>query len=115
MSTHDTVFMMPSLDVGPQNAEQFFRRIKFGARGLSILIDHVHEDMILDHFGHDAVDRPAAGGQQSHDFGATRIGLERTFQGFDLPLEPANPVQELSFFFDGVRHFGASVLYPMGY
>ena len=48
-------------------------------RGVCGRRHHAHEDVILDHFGHDAVDRPArCGGQKAHHFAGSLLRRRAT-------------------------------------
>src|SRR6202008_1162416 len=59
-------------------------------RGAGYVVPHV----LLDHLRHEAVCGAAECGNLLHDFGATLLGLERTFKRLDLSADATHPSEE---------------------
>ena len=61
-------------------------------------------DVVFDHLGHEAVDRPPDGRDQLQRLRAPRLSLESPFEGLDLSPDAADPADQLGFAADGVAH-----------
>src|SRR4029077_7582890 len=99
----DVPFMSPpSLQVSLHRLDQFLG----AARPLGVLrrVDDVEADMILDHFGHQAVHGAARGDDQMQHRGAALLVLERALDRLDLAAHAADPVEQLDLLDFGVRH-----------
>jgi hypothetical protein len=83
------------------NLDQFFRAPGTGA-ALTIRIDHMHPDMVLNDLGHQAVHCAARSDDQMKNVGAALFFLDRALERFDLTANAPHSVQKLGFFFDGV-------------
>src|ERR1700677_28604 len=93
-SSHPLRFWEPaSFEVGLHGLDQLFG----AARALGVLdrIDDVKADMILDHFGHQAVHGPARSDDQVQHGRAALFIFERALDRLDLAADAADPVEEL--------------------
>jgi hypothetical protein len=70
-------------------------------------------NMALEHFRHQAIQRPSGRGNQAQDFAALGLPLERPCKGVYLPADASDPMREPLFSANGVRH--ASQYSPPGY
>jgi hypothetical protein len=60
-----------------------------------VWIDDVKSDVALYNLRHQPIDRAAASGDRVQNMRAFGAFLERSFDSVDLPLDAANPIQEL--------------------
>src|SRR5712692_10703941 len=81
--------------------DQFFSASGTGA-ALTIRIDNMHPDMVLNNLGHQAVHCAARRDDQMKNVGATLFLLDRALERFDLTANAPHSVQKLGFLFDGV-------------
>src|ERR1700730_4206581 len=70
----------------------------------TVWIHDVDADVILDNLRHQAVHRATRGDDEMKNLAASFFLVDRAFERFDLAAHAPDPVQELGFFFDGVRH-----------
>jgi hypothetical protein len=83
------------------NLDQFLRAPGTGA-ALTIRIDHMHPDMVLNDLGHQAVHCAARRYDQVKHVGTALFFLDRALKRFDLTANAPHPVQELGFLFNGM-------------
>ena len=93
-----------SADISAQHVEQFVGRLRFAAGRCALFVDHVHVNMVFNHFRHDAVDGAPRRGQKPHDLGAAGLGIQAPFQRVDLASQPAHAVEQFLLVGDGVGH-----------
>ncbi|MBB5407466.1 hypothetical protein HDG34_001398 [Paraburkholderia sp. HC6.4b] len=65
-------------------------------------IDEMRADMLLEHYRQQAIHRAATTGYLLQDVDASTLFLKRPLDGFDLPLDAADPVEKLLFLTNGV-------------
>lgn len=70
----------------------------------AIRIDKVVSDMVLQHDGKQAIHRSATTRNSLQNVGAAMLFLKRPLDGFNLPLDPANPVEKFLFFLNRMTH-----------
>jgi len=83
------------------NLDQLFSAPGTGA-ALTIRIDHMHPDMVLNDLGHQAVHCAARSDNQMKNVGAALFFLDRALERFDLTANAPHPVQKLGFLFNCV-------------
>src|ERR1039458_4524403 len=62
---------------------------------MMVWIDHVKSDVALNDLGHQPVYGTPASGDRVQNVCAFGAFLKRSFDSFNLPLDAANPIQEL--------------------
>lgn len=72
-------------------------------------IDHVKSDMTLHDLGHQPVYRAPARRDRVQDVRALGAFLQGSFDGVNLPLDAANPVEELVLIADNVCQRSSSI------
>jgi len=72
--------------------------------GIGFGIHDMVADVIFHHLGAQAVHSPAQRSDQHQDVGAANLGLERTFDGFDLAFYAADACDELVLVADRMSH-----------
>jgi hypothetical protein len=71
-------------------------------------VNHVFPDMILDHFGDEAVQGTAARSRLLKHISALIIRLHGAFDGFDLTAQSLDAIQQLGLLFGYVTHENSS-------
>jgi hypothetical protein len=98
-----THFQLALLEIAVNNFDELFGRAV--TRLLAAFrIDKVIPDVVLQYDGKKAVHRSPATGNPLQDVGAAVLFLKRPFDGFDLPLDTADPIKELLFFLHCMTH-----------
>jgi hypothetical protein len=67
-------------------------------------INHVVADVVLHQLDREAVHGATDGGDQHQHVRAAELGFQGPLDRLDLPLDPADPGQELRLFLDRVGH-----------
>jgi len=72
--------------------DQFFGRRGLGSITTQLGVDHMFADMILNHFGDESVQRPAASGGLLQYTSALIIRIDRSLNRFDLAAQSLQAV-----------------------
>ena len=67
-------------------------------------IDNVLTNVILDHFGNEAVQRAAARRRLLQHPNTFNLGFHRALNGINLAAQPFKPVEKFCFFFSQMAH-----------
>jgi hypothetical protein len=89
---------------GHDDFDQLVGGSALGAVGWRCRVDQMLADVVLDHLGDEAVERPAAGRRLLQYAGTFAILFHRAFDRFDLPAQPLQAVQQFLFLFFDVAH-----------
>src|SRR5580658_557714 len=93
-----------SLQVSPNNINQLLGRFSLRRVLALFRIQHVKSHVPFHHFGHQAVQRPAASRHQLQHAGAFLLGFQSALDRLYLPANPAHAFQKLFFVFGGMGH-----------
>jgi hypothetical protein len=104
---NDHVFLFHAVslaEVGFHDIQELLR--SHGAFGVGVFpwVDEMSADVAFDHFGHEAVNCSAAGGDELKRAGAFLLVRQCAVDRLDLTTDAAHPVSEFPFALNGVRH-----------
>ncbi|RKF44275.1 hypothetical protein BCY88_29550 [Paraburkholderia fungorum] len=98
---------MTLLEIAVDNFNELFRRAD--TTFLTVFrVDKVVPDVVFQHDRKQTVHRSATTRDPLQHVRTAVLFLERPFDGFDLPLDAADPVEEPLFFMDCVTHCATS-------
>jgi len=88
----------PSGYIGMDDVDQLVGCLRIRIVARLALIDHVLANMVLDHFGDEAVKRAPARRRLLQNSNAFHIGFDCALDGVNLTAQALEPVEEFGFF-----------------
>jgi hypothetical protein len=93
-----------SLQVSAQNVDQLLGRHGSFRPGILIRVHYMESDMPVEHLCHQGIERATASGDGVQDFRAIGFTLDGILDGFNLALDPADPVEQFLLIPNNVSH-----------
>lgn len=97
------------------DGDEFFGRLDAWVVARGRRIDQMFADVILDHFGDEAIERATRSCRLLQHARAFTIGRDGAFDGIDLPANALESVEQLRFFVRDMAHkwlYSMVVIYP---